>query len=155
MPYCDLDDSQALIPLSLWNHDGSSPEPSLADATEWITEADAEIDSKLSARYTVPITDAGALNVVKQISAALVAERIWGVVFTGQTGAPDVPQHIKDMRKLLDGLAAGAFPLDGATPIGSGAGPGSPESTFPPLERTDEDELSTETPPIFTMSDRF
>lgn len=43
--------------------------------TQWISEASAEVDGKLSGRYTVPLTGSNALLVVKTIVIAFVAWR--------------------------------------------------------------------------------
>jgi phage gp36-like protein len=155
MAYCTIDQVQALIPVALWDHTATTPEPSVTDVTAWSLEADAEIDSKIGGRYQTPITGTEALKVVSSIAAAIIAERIWGVIFTGQTGAPDVPQHIKDMRKLLEAVAAGNAELKDAASLGV-TGPmdlGSPAMTMRELR---EDPLQSEPmDPVFSLGDRF
>jgi len=156
MPYCTVDDVQALIPTNIWNHDGSNPEPSSTDVEDdYIPDIDAEIDSKLAGRYGTPITGAEALKVVNSIATRLVAIRVWGIVFTGQTGETGIPEDWKRAVTLLNDLAAGKADLTDAAAIGeqTAAHAGSPEMTMRDLR---EDPLQDEVmDPTFTRDQDF
>ncbi len=146
MSYCTIGDVQAHIPSQIWNHDGSDPEPSVTDVNDFISEIDGEIDSRLAARYQVPITGTKALKVINSIASRLVAIRVWAIVFAGQTGEGTIPEDWRRAEKTLEDIARGRADLTDAEHIAAArtAGPGSPSSTFDP----DQD-------PVFTMSDEF
>jgi hypothetical protein len=152
MPYSVTDDVQALIPTTIWNHDGAAPDPTDAQVTTWIAEVDREIDAIIVGRYATPITGTQSLAIIQSISARIVAIRVWGKVFTGQTGAPDHPEDWGEARPLLYRLASGK---DGASlPDAPGAGvgetsPGSPISSFRTLAA--DPNAGVEAQPIFTM----
>jgi len=155
MSYCEIDDVQAHIPTQIWDHDGSAPQPSVAEVTDFISDIDEEIDARLAARYKVPITGTKALKVVNSIASRLVAIRVWGIVFAGQTGEGTIPEDWRRAEKMLDEIARGRADLTDAEhlmPAQAGQ-PGSPSSTLAPLKRDDGD--LDEKPPIFTMSDEF
>lgn len=52
----------------------------IEEVDEWISAADAIIDSKLFPFYTVPITGVESLKIVEEISRLMVAHRIKGVM---------------------------------------------------------------------------
>ena len=137
MPYCTVDDIQALIPVNLWDHDGSDPRPSVTDVERWIVEVDHEIDARLGARYATPISGPESLELIRSISARLVAPRVWGVVFTGQTGEPGIPTDWKEARKLLDALGDGTSLLSDAESLGasSSSAPGQVIHSWPAVKR--------------------
>jgi len=155
MAYSTTDNVQSLIPTTLWNHDASSPVPTGAQVAIWIGEIDREIDSKLSARYVTPITGAESLAIIESISARMTAMRVWGVVFTGQTGAPDVPRDWLEARKLLDAIAGGSANLPDAENLGAStaAAPGAPAGSF--RELADDPLADVPLSPPFTMQDVF
>lgn len=54
---------------------GSST-PTSTTVDNWIAQADAEIDSRVGLKYVVPLTGSNALIIAKQLSTAIVAERV-------------------------------------------------------------------------------
>ena len=155
MPYATTDNVQSLIPTTLWNHDASAPLPTAAQVVIWIAELDREIDSRLSARYVTPITGAESLAIVESISARMTAMRVWGLVWTGQTGAPDIPRDWLEARKLLADLASGGANLPDAEDLGgaTATAPGSPAGSF--RELADDPLANVPLRPPFTMQDAF
>ena len=137
MPYCTTANIQALIPRNLWDSEASEPIPSVTDVETWIAEVDREIDAALAARYGTPITGPESLELIRSISARLVAARVWAVVFTGQTGEPGIPTDWKEARKLLDALGDGTSLLSDAESLGasSSSAPGQVIHSWPAVKR--------------------
>jgi len=155
MAYCTLDDVQALIPTTIWDHDATSPIPTATQATDFLADVDAEIDARLAGIYSTPITGAGSLAVITPIAARLVAIRVWGVCFTGRSGDAAIPEDWKRAEKLLDKLAAGdaSLPDAGETGAVSSLNPGAPAMTMRTIV---EDPLQdVEMEPTFSMEDKF
>jgi len=141
MPYCTVDNVQSLIPLGVWNHDAVGADPTSAEVETWITEVDREIDSVISARYSLPITGPESLELLCSISARLTATRIWGVAFTARTGDASIPEDWRQARKFLESLGSGAATLPDAESLGGSTpgAPGSPIHSYPPIERREGD----------------
>jgi len=137
MSYCTVDDVSELISGTLWEP-GPSSDPTSDEVTDdIIPRIDAEIDACLGALYETPITDAGALTIVRAISARMTAIAVWGTAFTSQTGDASYPKDWDEGgRKLLQSLAAGKAVLSGATPIGesSPGDSGAPDMTMRTIE---------------------
>jgi len=83
------------------------------EVTEFITQADAYIDSRLGLKYTVPITGVESLKICKRLSIWLVTGRIKRIlrVKTGvQTGEQDTIDGDletlarNEIEMILDGL---------------------------------------------------
>ena len=150
MSYCTVDHVQALIPISIWDHTAISPSPTVAEVTAWLSDADAEIDSKVGLRYAVPITGSDALAVISSIAARIVAIRVWGKAFSAQTGDAAIPEDWRQARKLLDDLALGNASLSGASSLGgaTGASPGAPSMTMREMREDPLQDVVAD--PIFT-----
>ena len=72
----------------------SSTKITQAEVTEFISQADQYIDSKLSKKYITPITAINSLPIVKQISIWLTAGRVWNIL-------NEVTEGVKDRGKSL------------------------------------------------------
>ena len=146
--YCTIDNIQSHLPTQTWDHAATSPQPSVVDATTWISEADREIDSKLAARYAVPITGAESLAIVQSISARIVAIRILGIVYAGQNIS--LSDDLKQARRDLDAYAAGTYTLPDAPSLGasSSAAPGPPRMTMRDLR--EDPQQNDPLDPVFT-----
>jgi len=156
MPYCDLDDIQSLIPLQLWNHDAAAPSPSIVDVTEWIGDVDARIDSRLAARYTMPITGAKSLERMRSISSRLAAIRVWGkIAAVDPVAVRAYPKDWDDAKIELEEIATGKADLTDASHLVAAptGGVGQVSHGFPPLKRRDSD--LDESEPIFRTDDQF
>ena len=91
---------------------------------EYRSREEAEIDAKLSVRYTTPITGTEAVKLVKKISIDFVAYRVAKILnLKRDIPVPDsrVVQELnysgayKKSLILLDKLASGKIPLPDAT----------------------------------------
>lgn len=71
MAYCELEDVQKL--LKWFTIDSNSKITSDEVTNSWIPEADETIDAKLQRVYTVPITNADDIEILKYISCRIVA----------------------------------------------------------------------------------
>ena len=97
-----------------------------ADVERFIEEADAEIDSKVGLKYTVPITSGGALLLCRLISIAIVASRMREILKV-KTGDPKLDQdntsgmNVRAARKLLQDIVDGKTKFSGATLLTSSA----------------------------------
>jgi len=156
MAYCTVDNVQEIIPTALWNK-ASATNPSSATVTnEYLPAADAEIDARLASRYQTPITGAASLALLEGIAARLVAIRVWGVVFTGQTGDTTHPKDWDEGgRKLLEAIVAGRAQLTDAALVGdsSGSNPGAPDMTMRTI--ADDPLQDTEMELTFNRDDQF
>jgi hypothetical protein len=92
------------------------------DVDQFITEADALINSYLSMRYETPVTGGSeALELLKLYSRSLVASRIKGIMQVKQATNTDANQNVreglstKDVLKLLEDLRDNKTSLTGAT----------------------------------------
>ena len=156
--YCLLPAVQKYLPTSYWDSAAAGCEPAAADVTAWITEVSGEMDSRLAARYALPITGLESLSMLSSIAARLTAIRVWGLVFAGaaaDSGGAALPPALKDARKLLDDLARGDASLPDASPIGAASvgAVGHPHGTFRVLE--DDPLLDTPTAPVFPLDRDF
>lgn len=93
---------------------------STADVTTFITEADAEIDSKIGLKYVTPVASGGGLVTLRQISVWLVKDRLEPILNV-KTGIAKTEQGSEEETlrekaiKMLDEIAAGTRLLAGAT----------------------------------------
>jgi hypothetical protein len=145
--YSTIVNIQSYLPTQTWDHSNPACQPSTVDVTTWITEADREIDSKLAGLYATPITGAESLAIVQSISARIVAIRILGLLYAGQSIS--LSDDLKQARKDLDAYAAGSYTLPDAPSLGgiTAAAPGPPVMTMRDLR---EDPLQSEpVDPIF------
>ncbi len=97
----------------------------VADETlveEDLGAAAAEIDGKVSVRYEIPVTNPGALALLKAWNLDLAAELAFG-----RTEGAVIPEKVKNraetVRKNLDAIAKGDMKLSGAA-AESASGPG-------------------------------
>lgn len=139
-------------------------EPSIGEIETWLMSASRWIDSTLSFRYVVPVTDACDLEILRPICAALVAAQVWRGLASrnpGQEGrAPELEEEAflrlglerGSSRNFIAGV--GAFPSGGSgrfaarawlvlpnTPEAEGTGPSrgdTPVSTFADPDADDE-----------------
>ena len=92
------------------------------EVTEFISQEDAYIDSKLGKIYEIPITGTESLKVVKKISIMLVAGRIWKII--EKTGIDEESKGtvlIKKAEDMLDAILAEKIILEDATKVGFAA----------------------------------
>jgi len=150
--YCSVADVQKLIPATeIWDSSDSAAVPAIADVTDWITQLSNYIDSRLSRRYTVPITGDISLSALRSICARLVALRVWGTVFTGKTGVTDHPEFWDAAEKELTLYADGKANLSDAVPLGQELTPGTPTTSLPVMNPVSPETAN----PAFSMSDIF
>lgn len=113
--------------------------PTDTDVTRMITEAQAEIDARIGARYSVPIDVGGAAAasapLLRLILIGLLAPRIKNITAL-QTKASDVNQAKGSAdpsawaRKMLEDIQKGDVSLSGATLISSTGGVESPATSI-------------------------
>lgn len=84
MAYCALEDVQKLI--KWFTFSTTSKITSTEITSEWIPEADTVIDSKLRRVYTVPITDADDIEILKYVSCRIVACEVAHVLVLQASG---------------------------------------------------------------------
>ena len=99
---------------------------STADVTQFIVEADSEINSKIGLVYETPVAAGEGLQLLKMLSKMLVKDRIDGILSV-KTGQPDSKQEAgqtvqEKVDKILGEIASGKRVLLGATKISSGDG---------------------------------
>ncbi len=92
----------------------------IEDVTQWLADADAEINSRLSVKYQTPITGTEALTVMCMLAIWLVKDRILGVMeVKGVTPATSQIAPKSNRQKALDALndlVSGKMKLTDATP---------------------------------------
>lgn len=98
-----------------------------ADVTSFIAQAGAEMDSILSARYSVPVTQgASAMLLLKQICIWLVSQRIKDIVEVKNVrdeSDQDVKTNVgSTARKMLAKIVSGEMKLIGADLASSAQG---------------------------------
>ncbi len=125
MSYAEVSDIQS--EFKSINFSESDASVGTTEVEDFISQSDAEIDARISVKYSVPVTaGASALLLLKQISTWLVASRIKYILEVKNVRA-EIDQDVKtDMaslaRKMLDQIAAGDIPLIGATLASSDSG---------------------------------
>lgn len=121
MSYCDVSDIQSEFKQISFSEDDASVTASSVE--EFITQADAEIDSIISTRYETPVTSsnagASALALLKQCSVWLVSRRVKDILELKNVRT-EVDQDIKtDTRamalSILKRIANGESNLVGAS----------------------------------------
>lgn len=130
MAYAVVTDVQEDFPSVTFTDDADS-KVKLASIPNFITDADALIDSYLAVRYVVPVVGAAALPVLKFYSRSLVADKIKGLLEIKQQTNERANQNVrtglstKDIIKILEGFRDGTSVLPGADlsplPVGSGS----------------------------------
>lgn len=115
MSYAALSDVQAEFPHITFN---STTKVKDVDVTRFCDEADAEIDSKLYARYQTPITGTQSIVLMRMLEIWIVKDRIQALL---QVKSPDPKTDqggqmgLRDRAmKKLDALASGAESLTDA-----------------------------------------
>jgi phage gp36-like protein len=101
------------------------------DMTRFLAEADAEINSRLSVKYTTPITGTESLLLMRQIAVWLVKDRIERITEV-KTGRPvdaqkgQTPTSLRSQAlELLKSICEGKIKLTDATLASTGDGVGS------------------------------
>lgn len=99
------------------------------DVTQFIAEADALINSYVSAKYVVPVTAGEALTFLKLLSRSLVTARIKKIMEVKQAKSDDANQNIvgvflspTEVMRILKDIRLGNINLEGATLINSNSG---------------------------------
>lgn len=125
MGYCALADITADFANMVFD-DNSKVKDS--DVTSFIVDADALIDSYLSARYSLPVTGTRSLAVLKLYSRALVADKVAGILQIKQSTNQGANQNVrsglstKDVLKQLGDLRDGSGQLPDADLASPGGG---------------------------------
>ena len=93
----------------------------VGEAQADLDAAAAEIEAHIGVRYRTPVTDTVALPLLKIWTLTLAEELAWS-----RSGKAEIPKNVADrvanIRKVLEGIAAGEKQLPGATEkTGSGA----------------------------------
>ena len=101
------------------------------EVEDFISEADALIDSIIGLRYIVPVSSSVSPNgfkILKMISRKLVAMRVKAILEVKDASADAVNQDVRadfsksDLLKMLKDIASGKILLDDAVLISSGQG---------------------------------
>lgn len=79
MSYAVIGDVTDFVPSQIWTPAADS-QPNEATITDWLTAQSRWLDSTLRWKYTVPITDAGDVALLKPIVARLVAAQVLEVL---------------------------------------------------------------------------
>lgn len=125
MSYSEVEDIQAEFKSIKFDEDDSAV--STSSVENFIAQADAEIDARISSLYVVPVTAGpSALLLLKQLSTWLVAQRVKDIVEVKNVRA-ETDQDVKidtavRARKMLNDIALGDIKLIGATLSNSAAG---------------------------------
>lgn len=91
-----------------------------AEIADFITDADALINSYLSARYSVPVTGTESVKVLKYYSRTLVSDKVKAILEVKQASNAGANQNVrsglstKDVIKLLEELRDGTAQLSDA-----------------------------------------
>lgn len=118
MSYLTVADVQARLRK---NYDALYTERGESAADEDIVAADieaaeADIHSYLAGRYTVPVTDAEAVKLLKHWTLVLLQEIAYGAI-AGRTLPENIAEQIKSLRLRLQKIADGELSLGTATEI--------------------------------------
>ena len=123
MAYCTKEDVQA--EFKQLTYDGGGVISSTA-VDDWISQADAYINSKVGLQYVVPVTGTESLKILKSMSIALVAERIRGKlsVKTGKTENDQNSQStgLKTVNAMLTDIIDQKLLLSDATLVNANSG---------------------------------
>lgn len=119
MAYCTATDVQADFKAIVFN---STSMVTSTAITDFITEADALINSYVGARWTTPITaNSDSVALMKLCSRTIVADRIRGILANKQQTATDANQQVssdgfsvKNVMALLNDIKLGNVQLTGA-----------------------------------------
>lgn len=100
-----------------------------SEVTQFIVEADALINSYVSAKYPTPVTEAGdGLNLLKMLSRTIVTLRIKAVLEVKSANAAigqnavSTLMSMPQITKMLESIKAGQLKLIGVTTTVSGGG---------------------------------
>ena len=106
-----------------------------AQVTEWIAQADVEINSAISGVYQTPIVAGDGLILLKQISIMLAGDRVESKLHVNSGAEPLDRVHGRSRRKdslaMLEKIRKGDLALAGATKISSSDGVQSAATTSP------------------------
>jgi len=98
------------------------------DLAEFITDADALIDSYLAGRYVTPITGTAALATCKLFSRTLVSDKVTGILQIKQATNSNANQNVrsglstKDVLGLLEDMRDGKSQLSDAVLVKAAGG---------------------------------
>ena len=125
MSYCEVEDVQKEFKSIAFDETNSAV---VTDSVqEFIDQASAEMDAKLSVRYIVPVTASdSALLYLKQICIWLVSQRVKDICEIKNVRV-ESDQDVKvdtaaRARKMLNEIVQGDVPLIGATETSSASG---------------------------------
>jgi len=122
MSYCVTDDVSSEFKSIEFNSDSPVTDDKV---TEFIAQADAFIDGKLTLKYATPITGAKSLLTIKTISIWLVADRV-SKILQVKSATESTNTAEKSLRQmaldLLKDILDGKFSLSDATPASTGSG---------------------------------
>lgn len=107
-----------------------------------ISEIDAMIDSALSKRYVVPITDSEDLKIMKYISSRLSAVEVAHILVLQASGEiPEVVNYWKEQAMLrLESIVNGDLELTGSTVTDSTSGWANDTVSADPIWKLREDQ---------------
>jgi len=102
---------------------GASTNVTTTEVTEWIEEADAEIDGRIGVKYDTPVTGAESLKILRPISIALVVPRVRAALANHEAPATAKDQKaftpavltVSEANKKLDMICEGRLLLSDAT----------------------------------------
>ena len=103
-----------------------------AEVTEFITQVEKYVESRISCKYAVPITASAATPIVKTICTYIVKDRVQKIIMKKTSSAADqekVFDYLQTAEDMLTAVCEGDIKLIGATLQESGNGVGSWSST--------------------------
>ena len=116
--YAEVADLKSRLGESVYGEIYSSD----ASALEDLADAQAEVDGCISRRYSIPVTSAQALMLLKGWTLTLCEERSYSRA-AGSAYAEKITTRVAVVRKYLADVMTGAFSLPGAaeaSPEGGG-----------------------------------
>lgn len=88
------------------------------EVARFITEAEAEIDARIGKKYTVPLTNASDIAIVRQASVWMVADRVRKIMQVKDISVEELKQGVRppggrrEALKLIDEILKGDLELN-------------------------------------------
>lgn len=111
--YCTVEDVQRMLPsITITN----SSKINIEQVNSMIASRSLIIDTKIIRHYSLPITDASTLLILKVICEKMIAGEIMRILFAGSMkDVPDFAQRwLNEANELLNAIASGEQNIDSA-----------------------------------------
>lgn len=99
---------------------GSGAQVTTTEVNEWIDQAEAEINGRIAARYSVPVSGSESLKILKQITIWLCADRVKDVMEMKKVSTEELKQDVRvpglyeKAKKMLKDIVSGELLLSDA-----------------------------------------